>query len=315
MDWADRIGRRVRLRDLHVVMIVADCGSMTKAASQLAISHPVVSKTISDLEHTLGVRLFDRTAQGVVLTPYGQALLKCGTTVFDEMRLGLKQIEFLANPDAGELRIGSPEIAMTGLMPAIVERFSQQFPRVSLHVLLSNIAMMQFQELRDRQIDLLIGRMPRPLLEDDLAVETLFDEPFVAVAGLGTRWASVRKMELVDLIDERWVLPPYDSLPGALILEIFRTKNLKPPRPAVVSLSVQLTVSLIASGRFVGVLPNSVAQFNKERTGLRLLPIKLGTARFAFGIITVKDRTLSPLAELFINCAKDIASAIPQVPA
>ena len=106
---------------------------------------------------------------------------------------------------------------------------------------------------------------------------------------------------MVDLIEDRWVLPPYDSLPGALILEIFRVKNLKPPRPAVVSLSVQLTVSLIASGRFVGVLPNSVAQFNKERTGLRLLPIKLGTARFAFGIITVKDRTLSPLAELFIN--------------
>ena len=316
MDWADRIGRRIRLRDLHVVMAVADCGSMTKAASQLAISHPVVSKTISDLEHTLGVRLFDRTAKGVVLTPYGQALLKCGTTVFDEMRLGLKQIEFLANPDAGVLRIGSPEIAMTGLMPAIVEKFSQQYPRVSLHVILANIAMMQFQELRDRQIDLLIGRMPRPLPEEDLSVETLFDEPFVAVAGLGSRWAAVRKkMELVDLIDERWVLPPYDSLPGALILEIFRTKNLKPPQPAVVSLSVQLTVSLIASGRFVGVLPNSVAQFNKERTGLRLLPIELGSARFAFGIITVKDRTLSPLAELFINCAKDVASAIPQVPA
>lgn len=280
MDWADRIGRRVRLRDLHVVMAVADCGSMTKAASQLAISHPVVSKTISDLEHTLGERLFDRTAQGVVLTLYGQALLKCGTTVFDEMRLGLKQIAFLANPDAGELRIGSPEIAMTGLMPAIVERFSNDYPRVSLHVVLANIAMMQFQELRDRQIDLLIGRMPRPLLEDDLSVETLFDESFLAVAGLGSRWAKVRKMELADLIDERWVLPRYDNLPGALILEIFRAKNLKPPQPAVVSLSVQLTVSLIASGRFVGVLPNSVAQFNKERTGLRLLPIKTGDRAF-----------------------------------
>jgi DNA-binding transcriptional LysR family regulator len=294
MDWADRIGRRIRLRDLHIVMAVADCGSMTKAASQLAISHPVISKTISDLEYTLGVRLFDRTTQGVVL-------------------LGLKQIEFLVSPDAGELRIGSPEIAMTGLMPAIVERFSNDYPRVSLHVVMANIAMMQFQELRDRQIDLLIGRMPRPLPEDDLAVETLFDEPFVAVAGLGSRWARVRKIQLSDLIDERWVLPPYDSLPGALIMEIFREQNLQPPQAAVVSLSVQLTVSLIASGRFVGVLPNSVAQFNMERTGLRLLPIRLGTARFGFGIITVKNRTLSPLAQRFIDCAKDVASTIPNV--
>jgi DNA-binding transcriptional LysR family regulator len=313
MDWADRIGRRIRLRDLHVVMAVADCGSMTKAAAQLAISHPVVSKTISDLEQTLGIKLFDRMTQGVALTPYGQALLKCGTTVFDEMRLGLRQIEFLANPDAGELRIGSPEITMAGLLPAIVERFSRQYPRVSLHVELVNIAMMQFQELRDRRIDLLIGRTPRPFLEDDLSAETLFDEPFVAVAGLQSCWAGRRKLKLDDLMNEQWVLPPYDSVPGTLIMEIFREKNLKPPQPAVVSLSVQLTVSLIAGGGFVGVLPNSVAQLNRRKTGLKILPLKLGTSRFAFGIITARNRTVSPLAELFIACTREIASSIPRL--
>jgi DNA-binding transcriptional LysR family regulator len=94
MDWTDRIGRRIRLRDLHIVLAVAEAGSMAKASARLAISHPVVSKTISDLEHTLGIRLFDRKPQGVELTAYGRALIKCGTTVFDEMRQGLKQIDF-----------------------------------------------------------------------------------------------------------------------------------------------------------------------------------------------------------------------------
>src|SRR6202040_292972 len=112
MDWTDRIGRRIRLRDLHIVLAVAEYGSMAKAAVHLAISHPVVSKTISDLEHTLGVRLFDRNSQGVELTTYGRALLKCGVTVFDEMRQGLRQIEFLAAPDSGELRIGCSGITM-----------------------------------------------------------------------------------------------------------------------------------------------------------------------------------------------------------
>src|SRR5262244_3236348 len=106
MDWADRIGRRIRLRDLHILLAVAEWGSMAKAATRLAISHPVVSKTITDLEHTLGVRLFDRNSQGVELTTYGKALLKCGVIVFDEMRQGLKQLEFLTAPDSGELRIG-----------------------------------------------------------------------------------------------------------------------------------------------------------------------------------------------------------------
>jgi len=71
MDWSDRIGRRIRLRDLHIVLAVAESGSMAKASTRLAISHPVVSKTISDLEQTLGVRLFDRNPQGVELTAYG----------------------------------------------------------------------------------------------------------------------------------------------------------------------------------------------------------------------------------------------------
>src|SRR5215813_9909571 len=174
MDWADRIGRRIRLRDLHILLAVAERGSMAKAAAHLAISHPVVSKTISDLERTLGVRLFDRNSQGVELTSYGRALLECGISVFDEMRQGLKRIELLADPTSGELRIGCPEITMAGLMPAIVERFSRQYPRIRLHVVLANIAMLQFEDLRARNVDLLIGRMPQPFLEDDLTAETLF---------------------------------------------------------------------------------------------------------------------------------------------
>src|SRR5437764_14444529 len=111
MDWADRIGRRIRLRDLHILLAVAEWGSMAKASAHLSISHPVVSKTISDLERTLGVRLFDRNSQGVELTNYGRALLQCGVTVFDEMRQGLKRIELMSDPAFGEMRLGCRERA------------------------------------------------------------------------------------------------------------------------------------------------------------------------------------------------------------
>jgi DNA-binding transcriptional LysR family regulator len=309
MDWADRIGRRIRLRDLHILLAVAERGSMAKASSHLSISHPVVSKTISDLERTLGVRLFDRNSQGVELTNYGRVLLECGVTVFDEMRQGLKRIEFLADPASGELRIGCPEITMAGLLPAIVERFSRRYPGIQLHVLLANTGMRQFQDLRERNIDLLIGRMPQPFVEDDLTAEILFDEPFLAVAGMQSHWAR-RQVRLDDLIGDPWVLPPYDSAPGSLILEIFRSGGLQPPQPSIVTLSVQLTVALIAGGRFLGLLPSSVAQFSTKRAGLKILPVKLPVKRFAAGIITVKGRTASPLAELFIESAREIARSI-----
>src|ERR1700691_6773886 len=110
MDWSDRIGRRIRLRDLHIVLAVAESGSMTKASANLAISHPVVSKTISDLEHSLGVRLFDRNSQGVELTAYGRVLLNCGNIVFDERGQSLRQIQFLTSPNTGGPRVGVPEV-------------------------------------------------------------------------------------------------------------------------------------------------------------------------------------------------------------
>jgi DNA-binding transcriptional LysR family regulator len=109
MEWSDRIGRRLKPRDLHVFLAVAEQGNMAKAAEQLAISRPVVSKTIAALEHTLGVRLLDRNPKGVEPTLYGHALLKRSVTVFDELRQGVKEIEFLADPNAGEVRCACTE--------------------------------------------------------------------------------------------------------------------------------------------------------------------------------------------------------------
>src|SRR3954468_20588682 len=97
VDWEGQIGRRLRLRDLHVFFAVLQAGSMARAAAHLRITQPSVSKAIGDLEAELGVRLFDRSPQGVAPTMYGSALLKCGSAVFDELRQGIRRIEFLAD--------------------------------------------------------------------------------------------------------------------------------------------------------------------------------------------------------------------------
>ena len=310
MDWSDRIGRRVRLRDLHIVLAVAEAGSMAKASAKLAISHPVVSKAISELEQTLGVSLFDRSSRGVEPTPYGRALLNSAVNVFDEMRLGIKRIEFLADPTSGELAVGCPEIILAGVLPAITEHFLQQHPRVQLRVIHADTALMQFDQLRKHNVELLIGRMPRPFIEDDLVSEPLFDEPFAVVAGINSQWARRRRVELGELAEEAWVLPPPDSVPGVLIARIFREHGFKQPRAGVLTLSVQLTTTLIATGNFVGLLPSSVGRFSAKRVGLKILPVRVPTVLGSVVVITIKHRTLSPLAKLFINSARTVAKLI-----
>src|SRR5918995_7494574 len=96
MEAIERIAQRLTLRDLRVVAAIAKAGSMGKAALQLAISQPVVSKAVSDLERELGLTLFERTPAGVQPTAYGQALIRCSTVVFDDIRQGLMEIQFLS---------------------------------------------------------------------------------------------------------------------------------------------------------------------------------------------------------------------------
>ena len=153
-------------------------------------------------------------------THYGRALLQSGVAVFDEMRKGLQQIEFIKQPDAGELRIGSSIVTDAGLLPAIIERFSQDFPRAVVHVLPENIAIQQYDNLRDRKVELVMGRLPATMTEPDLVAEPLFDEPNVVVAGSESRWAKRRNLTLADLIGEPWVLAQPGSLARSLHDEV-----------------------------------------------------------------------------------------------
>src|SRR5262249_27653908 len=135
MQWSDRIGRRIKLRDLHVLQAVAHAGSMTKAANELAISVPVVSKAIADLEHTVGVPLLDRSPQGVEPTAYGRALMHRSVIAFEELRQGIKDIEFLTDPTAGEVRIGTTPPLSASFVLAVIDRLSRRYPRITLRVI------------------------------------------------------------------------------------------------------------------------------------------------------------------------------------
>src|SRR5260370_9174196 len=133
MGGEGQIGRRLRLRDLHVFSPVVQRGSMARGAQPLGVSQPAISEVIADLDHALGVRLLDRNAQGTEPTIYGGALLKRSVAVFDELKQSVRDIEFLSDAATGEVRIGSMEALWFPLLPDVIRRFSQQYPRIDVH--------------------------------------------------------------------------------------------------------------------------------------------------------------------------------------
>jgi DNA-binding transcriptional LysR family regulator len=310
MQWYERIGNRIRLRDLHILMAAVEAGTMAKAASELGVSQPAVSKAIAEIEQTVGVRLLDRGKKGLVPTEYGQALLRRAVKIFDEIKQAADELRFLADPTTGQLRIGCSESMTAGLLPAIITYISGLHPKIVFHAAQISFAPLHFRELRERTVELILGRIPWPLPEADLDGAVLFDEHIHIVAGAQSRWAHRRRIALSELMGEPWALPPPDSLPGRLIAGAFRAHGLDLPATSVYTASIHLLANALpATGRFLTVVPASVLRFNPGRLPVKVLPVDFPAEPGRIGIVWLKHRTLSPVAQLFIKCAHELAQS------
>ena len=225
MHSTDRIVRRLKLRDLRMLLAVIERGNMAKAADSLSITRPVVSKTIADLERTLGVRLLDRSPQGVEPTLFGRALLRRSIAIFDELRQSIKEIKFLADPNAGELRVGCSEYMAAGFIPVVIDQLSRQFPQLLFHAELGDAVSLQLRELRERKVEFVIARMLAPAAEPDMDAEILFYERVFIAAGPHNKWAGRRKIALAELVDEPWMLAPPEIADGSPLVKAFRAQG------------------------------------------------------------------------------------------
>ena len=307
--WESRIGRRLKLRDLHVLSVVVQSGGMAKAAARLAISQPAVSESIASLEATLGVRLLDRNARGVEPTLYAHALLKRGDVVFDELMQGIRDIEFLANPTVGEIRVASGDTASAGLLAPVIDRLLRRYPEITVRVGPASAEPLAYPELRERKVDVALARVSKAFSHRELDVEVLFDDPPRVVVGASNPLARRRKVSLADLVDETWTLTS-DQIIRDLISDAFRSAGLGEPCEAVSASSMLLRNRLLATGRYITVLPDSVLRCNAKQWALKALPIDLGMKPMSVTIITVKNRTVSPVVQLFVEQVRAIAKTM-----
>ena len=233
MPWDDRTKRRLKLRDLDVLLAVVETGSMGKAAKRLNISQPAVSKAVVELEDALGVRLVDRSRRGVVPTLYGLALAKHSVAIFNDLRQGVQDIDFLSDPTKGEIRIGTTEPIATAIVLPAIDRLSRKYPQMFFHLVAGDTSSL-YRDVSERNIEFavcrMIGRLP-----NELAAEVLFYDAFSIVTSAKNPLTRRRKLTLADLANEPWTLLPFDSFFGSVIAEAFRANGQEPPRPTAVS--------------------------------------------------------------------------------
>jgi DNA-binding transcriptional LysR family regulator len=189
-----------------------------------------------------------------------------------------------------------------------IDRMSRRHPQIAVQVVPTEPAMMQLGGLRDRSVDLLLGRLVRPQVDSDIEAEKLFQERYVVVAGSNNRWAGRRTVNLSEIVNEPWVLLPHSHflMPG--FIEAFRAKGVELPRGTVTTVSLHVRNHLLATGRFIGVMASSALRLDGRRWGIKELPIDLPIEIPPVAILTLKNRTLGPAAQLFIKFAKAMST-------
>jgi DNA-binding transcriptional LysR family regulator len=294
---------------VRVLIAVAEAGSMHKAAQRLRTSQPAISRAIADLEHAVGVRLLERSPRGIEPTPCGRALIKHGVAAFDEFRQGLKDIKFLADPSTGELQIACSDAMAAGPVLAVIEQLTRRHPRLVFHVATGSAATL-LRKLAERNVELVITRATETVAPEQVDVASLFEDKVIVAVGAQSRWARRRRIKLDELVHEPWVLPPNGSAVGAIILEAFRARGFAPPAATVVIESANIRAKLAASGRFLTVIPEFALALPGRDPSLKALPVELPGARRTMRILSLRNRSLSPLAELFIDSMRALAKPL-----
>ena len=306
----DKLARRVKLREMRILLAAVKWGSLAKAAENLGLSQPAVSKAIAGLEDTFGGVLLDRTHFGVQPTAQGKVLLQRSMNIFDELRLASEELEQLADPTRGIIRVACAHAVGAGLMPRILDSISRRHPAIRYSILEAERALV-FQALREHEADLVLGRPPAEEAGSDLEFDALFEEKLFVVAGSSHPLSGRRRaIGPAELVRQDWILPNADTAIGRRMESLFRGMEIPVPSAVVSSMSIQVTCSLLDTGRYVSVLPGSLLAFSPLRGSLRVLPVKVPETTGPIGITKLRHRSLTPVAKLFIDEARKITAPL-----
>lgn len=297
----DKLPRYLKTRELQVFLAVAESSSIAEAARRLSLTQPAVSKSINELESTLGVTLFERDSRGIYPTRYAEVLRKRALVIFGEIKLAGEEITQLTDAGAGKISLGTMPVAAAGLAAAAVTELMLAHPGIRVSITEGDHEVL-FEALRNRELDLVIGRLPADLSEDEFATQLLYHDQLCVAAHNSHRLAQREELTLEELVDERCIIPKEHSLAYQQLARTFLDKKLNLPSRRVDTLSVLSVDALLATGKYIIFgLPRKIVE-HRPAAGLVILPVDLDTDWGPVGITYLKSHELLPGAKYLISC-------------
>jgi DNA-binding transcriptional LysR family regulator len=284
----------MKLTHLRDVLAVAESGSIRAAGRQLGSTQPAITRSIREIEHELGVSLFERHAKGVRLTEMGRAFVRRAASVQQEVRRAREEIEQLKGGVTGEVSVALSTATIMSIMPRAMREFRRRYPDAIVKIHESFFQPIE-KDLLNGRIDLYVGPLDSVKSAPQFAVEPLFANYRLIVGRKGHPLAGATTLE--QLTDARWVRPTLSShIVEGDFEEMFARAGLPRPNIVVNARSALITMLVLADSDLLTVLP-------RQWVDLPLLagvvePLALPPLSAApIAIVRRQDMPLTPIAE------------------
>lgn len=296
----------MELRDLRYFAAIAAHLSVRRAAEELNLSQPGLSKSLRRLEHELQTKLVARTPKGVELTSVGSVL----AAHVRRLQLGFEDVAreaaALREGRAGHLRVGAGP-ACADLLPTAYAMLQRNAPDVTFSATASDNDEM-LPALLKGDLDLIVNYFPdEPLPGCD--VDPLpGNHDIVVYAAANHPLAKKRTRTLADLASQGWVLSPMNLLAWHWLPQAFLRRGLPPPRVVFQARSVPLRLQVVGATNHLGFLAGRIVRQAASQYRLKVLTVRDATWHRPIGIISRKGAYLSPAAQRFIEILKTTAA-------
>ncbi len=319
-DAGDMLPRRLgnlRFRHFQLIDLLVRMGTVRKAAQVMSLTQPAASLMVRDLESAFGVTLFERSTKGMVMTAHGRAILDRARIIVGELQLAAAQTRGAPDDATQLLCVGALPRVMLDLMPLVARHIHDEWPELRLRIV-EGVASQLLPMLRGGGVDCVIARLTNDVVTsmdaDEFHQVKLYDEGMCLVSGTTNHFASKRRLQLQDLVDADWVLPPPETVARQVFTNTFLRAGLTPPASRIESLSVVSSMSLVQHAPYLTIAPSVVAH-DWQRLGLlNVLPVALDSALSPIAFLCRQSNrdagAVARLGSLIARCAARIRQPV-----
>jgi DNA-binding transcriptional LysR family regulator len=300
----------LKMRHLKLLLTVADLGKVGKVAAAFGVSQPAISRQISEVEASLGLKLFDRVGHLLQLTSAGEDMVRSASAMLTEMEDLAERLGNVSGGIIGKVRLGGVATTFASLVPGALAAFKAQAPRAAV-ALIDSSADQLLAAMRGGTLDLFVGRLSQRAIGNDIRSEKLLDDPTVIVSGMGHPLARKRTTDWNSLAGQEWIVPPAQMPEHRATLQWLEARGVRVPTSRVESRSLLANIGLLETGNYLSLVPQSTARLYARQRRLSLLPFPpcnvLGPL-----LLVWRDSLLSPAVQLLADCLRHEATVIAE---